>query len=71
MAVLDAQEALLATWHRWVQVSLSEERWVDGRNRELGRNSIMDAELLECILLPQFYLDRFTLDAPAEADEAV
>jgi hypothetical protein len=71
MAVLDAQEALLATWNRWVQVALSEDPWVDGRNSELGRNSIMDAELLECVLLPQFYLSRFALGAPAEADETV
>jgi hypothetical protein len=71
MAVLDAQKALLATWNRWAQVAASDDLWVDGRNRELGRNSIMDAELLECILLPQFYLDRFSLGTPSEADEAV
>jgi hypothetical protein len=71
MAVLDAQEALLATWNRWVQVARADELWVDGRNRHLDRNSIMDAELLECILLPQFYLDRFSLGNPGEADEAV
>lgn len=71
MAVLDAQEALLATWNRWVQVARSDDLWVDGRNHELGRNSIMDAELLECILLPQFYLDRFSLGNPLEADEGV
>lgn len=71
MAVLDAQEALLATWNRWAQAADSDDFWVDGRNRDLGRNSIMDAELLECILLPQFYLDRFSLGTPGETDEAV
>jgi hypothetical protein len=70
MAVLDAQEALLAIWNRWVQVAVSEEPWGDGRNRGLGRNSIMDAELLECVLLPQFYLQRFALGGPSETDEA-
>jgi len=40
MTVLDAQEALLATWNRWVQFAGSRERWVDGRNAGLGRNSV-------------------------------
>lgn len=71
MAVLDAQQALLATWNRWVDVAMSPEPWVDGRNRSLGRNSIMDAEMLECVLLPQFYLERFDLGTPSDTDESV
>lgn len=71
MAVLDAQEALLATWNRWVEATIAGEPWVDSRNRDLGRNSIMDAESLECLLLPQFYLERFDLGAPADTDASV
>jgi len=71
MAILDAQQALLASWNRWVDVAMSPEPWGDGRNRRLGRNSIMDAEMLECVLLPQFYLARFDLGTPSDTDESI
>lgn len=65
---LRTTDSLLAIYQRWVDVALSEQPWGDASNPDpsvdtdpRARNSIADAEQLECFLLPQFSLKRFDL----------
>lgn len=62
---LRTRNELLQVWQRWVRTA---ENWGDARNP--NRNSIMDAELLECVLLPQFLIDELSLETfPRAADD--
>ena len=70
---LDAEQELKNVWWEWIihakschdesdgSAAWTESFFADSRNAAEGRNSIMDAEALICLLLPQGALPSFNL----------
>lgn len=72
--LLNPRAELLAVWRRWMAYSgcsgedwdMRPDRWGDSNHSQ--RNCIVDAELLECLLLPQFSVPGLSLEGYTTAD---
>src|SRR4051794_15473933 len=65
-ASLRVRDEILGVWAGWVKLATNPEwNWGDSVNPE--RNAVMDAEQLNCLLLPQALVSGLTLEGHREA----
>lgn len=75
----EPRSEILKVWRRWLAYSRCDPRdwdtarWQPDATRwdsgDHTRNSIMDAEMLECLLLPQFAIPQLSLATPVTMDQ--
>ncbi len=71
--LLDARTELLAVWRRWVANAARRDeggQFVWGDLSNPGGNAIADTEMLECLLYPQFGIEKLSLEDLEEVDRA-